>query len=94
MAEWVTSLYDVYGSTFLQFLQPVYKLTNFAGEFAYVLTNRERTKKDQSGVATMFRIGLPQVHGSTVDRDRINPLEASVLCSVSQTNQRDMTSFW
>jgi hypothetical protein len=87
-------LYDVYRPTFLEFLQPVYKLTDFSEEFASVLTNCGRTKKDQSGVAIMLQIGLPQVHDSNVDQDRISPLEASVLFSVSPPNQRDMTSYW
>jgi len=75
-------------------LQPVYKLTDFSGELASVLKNCGRTKKDQSGVAIMLQIGLPQIHDSTVGWDRINPLEASVLFSVFPPNQRDMTSFW
>lgn len=69
-------LYDVYRPTFLEFLHPVYKLTDFSAEFASVLKNCGRKKKDQSGVSIKLQIGLPQVHDSTVDRDRINPLQA------------------
>lgn len=83
----------MYKSTFREFLQAVYKLTDFSEEFASVLKHCKRTKKDQNGVAVVFQIGLPQIHGSTVDRDRINPLEASLLFSACPPNQRDMTSF-
>ena len=55
-------LYDVYRPTFLEFLQAVYKLTDISGEFASVLKNCGRTKKDQSRVAIMLHIGLPQIH--------------------------------
>jgi hypothetical protein len=83
----------VYRPTFFEFLQAVYKLNDFSAEFAPVLQNCGKTKKDQSRVAIMLQIGLPQIHDSTVDWDRINPLEASVLFSVSPPNQRDTTSF-
>jgi hypothetical protein len=86
-------MYDVYRTTFLEFLQAVYKLTEFSGEFASVFKNCGRTKKGQSRVAIMLQIGLPQIHDSAVDRYRINPLEASVLFSVSPPSQRDKTSF-
>jgi hypothetical protein len=83
----------LYRPTFLEFLQAVYKLNDFPAEFAPVLKNCGKTKKDHSRVAIMLQIGLQQIHDSTVDRDRINPLKASVLFSVSPPNQRDLTSF-
>jgi hypothetical protein len=40
----------------------------------------------------MLQIGLPQIHDSNVDQDKINPLEAFVLFSDSPPSQRDTTS--